>query len=267
MDGSPGTSVVIRPMGVGEVVDTGIRLARQHWRPLALTAAWAYVPIYLFLAIITALVRMTTNSSTAATSVGGGLGLIGGILSLLPTLAVIAGFARIVEAPPGTDLRAGLRPSALYPQVSRRLGPALLLSLIYLFAAILFLLPPLGIYFFVRWSVALVALVVERRGPLASLGRSWGLTRGSWWHTFGVLVVFSILLMVISGILGGFVVALTVLLSFAIGPLAGQLMAFVVDVVVGIALMPFEMGILVTLYSELRARREGSDLRFGTNAV
>lgn len=265
VDTSPGASVVIRPMGVGEVVDTGIRLARRHWRPLALAAAWAYVPLYLFLAIVTVLVQIITQNPTAAAGFVSVFGFVAGILGLLGPLAMIVGCARVVEAPPGTDLRAELRPGALYRTAWSRLGATLLLGIIFFFAAFLVLLPPLGIYLFVRWSVGIVALVVEQRGPFSSLGRSWNLTRGSWWHTFGVFVVFFLLILALTGIIGGFVAALAVLLAIVVGPLAGQLVTYVVDVVGGIVFTPFEMGILVTLYFELRARREGTDLRFGTN--
>src|SRR5438132_208808 len=51
------------------------------------------------------------------------------------------------------------------------------------------LLIPLSLWILVRWAVAIPVLLNERAGPVAALSRSWHLTRGSWWRTFGILVV------------------------------------------------------------------------------
>ncbi|MDR1966332.1 MAG: hypothetical protein LBQ36_06445 [Synergistaceae bacterium] len=56
-----------------------------------------------------------------------------------------------------------------------------------------------GIMLMCVWYAAIPACVVERVGPIRSLGRSRELTKGSRWQIFGVVL----LLMVLGGIFGG----------------------------------------------------------------
>lgn len=48
------------------------------------------------------------------------------------------------------------------------------------------------IYISTRWSYFVPTLAVEGRGGFAALGRSWQLTRGRFWHTFGSFFVAGI---------------------------------------------------------------------------
>ena len=66
-------------------------------------------------------------------------------------------------------------------------------------ASILLLVP--GIMLGAMWSVALPALVAERIGVFASLGRSRALTKGFRWPIFGIGIVLLVLIAIFSGIL------------------------------------------------------------------
>lgn len=64
-------------------------------------------------------------------------------------------------------------------------------------------------YVSVRWAVWAQAVVLERRGPLDALRRSWSLVRGSMWRVLGITLVAGIVaaiaglvISVIGGILG-----------------------------------------------------------------
>ncbi|WP_018155239.1 glycerophosphoryl diester phosphodiesterase membrane domain-containing protein [Demetria terragena] len=68
----------------------------------------------------------------------------------------------------------------------------------------------LGIlYLYIKTLFAAPATVLERVNPIASLKRSWALTRAQWWRTFGIIlltqfvvqVIFTVL-MIIAGIIG-----------------------------------------------------------------
>lgn len=269
MDVPRGSSVIIRPMGVGEVVDTGLRLARQNYRALVTLAAWVYVPLLVLSGIIDVLFLPSVPTTGAsvftfrpafalASFIGG---IIGGLAVLLVTLALIAACSRLVETSPALDLRSILAPGALLRLAFGHLGTAVLMGIVLAFAALTIFIPPLFIFLFVRWSVAFVALVAERLGPLASLGRSWGLTRGSWWHTFGVLIVIAILEIALEAAVGvvGLVIS-GVLTTVAGNPVAGTIVTSVFSTLFSILIVPLTTAILVVLYYELRARREGFDL-------
>ncbi|MDR3255335.1 MAG: hypothetical protein LBT31_07185 [Synergistaceae bacterium] len=72
-----------------------------------------------------------------------------------------------------------------------RFFPLILLSLIYVtcfsLALILFLIP--GIMLMCRWAISAQACVVERLGPLKSLGRSAYLTKGHRWKILALLSI------------------------------------------------------------------------------
>src|SRR5262249_26037784 len=72
---------------------------------------------------------------------------------------------------------------------------SILMGLIVGFGIILLIVP--GLIALAGFSVALPACVVERDGPIASLSRSFELTRGHWWPILGVsvsLVVISLII-------------------------------------------------------------------------
>ncbi len=58
-----------------------------------------------------------------------------------------------------------------------------------------------GLYLTVIWIACVPVIVVERTGPLAALGRSRQLVRGHGWRVFGLLVVLTVMLNVVSMIL------------------------------------------------------------------
>lgn len=247
MDPSSSSGLVIRPMGVGEVLDAGLRLARQNYRVLVLTTAWAIVPAYLVGALIALVVGIGAISSIL-------VGLAEGFSSLALTIAV----AHLIEP---TGQVHELEPGPLYRAALGRIGWVILLSLLVGVLAIpLFILFPLGIFLFVRWSVSLTALIVERVGPIASLRRSWDLTRGSWWHTLGVLIVAGILYSLVAGAVGGIFSAIGAAIIVAGSAAVGTVITNLGSALASIFIVPFVTAMSVTLFYELRARREGFDL-------
>ena len=76
----------------------------------------------------------------------------------------------------------------------------IILGLFGLLVVLLFGIPAvvLVIYLAVRLCVALPALVIEGKGIVGSLKRSWSLTGGSFWHVLGYVVLFFIIITVIS---------------------------------------------------------------------
>jgi hypothetical protein len=176
---------------------------------------------------------------------------------VLYLLATVACFLAIADAYLGRrpDWRASLRFAA------RRAPAVLAMSILYflgIFVGAFFVLIG-AIYVAVRWSVAMPALLLERRGPIASLRRSWSLVKGFWWKCFGTLLIAYLLVLVLSlavgAVAGGILAVVTS---------ADSLLGIVVQQVVGVAVQVFTLplfaAVTIVLYVDLRVRKEGFDL-------
>src|SRR5207248_4850854 len=99
-----------------------------------------------------------------------------------------------------------------------------------------------GVIAMIAWFVTAPACVVERLGPIASLGRSSVLTKGFRWKILGVLLIFEIAVLV-PMFLASFVVARIA------GPAAVALLEYCFQML-GAALAAI---LAAVLYYELRA--------------
>lgn len=126
------------------------------------------------------------------------------------------------------------------------------------------------IYFGIRWHLVLPSMVVEDLGIVPALRRSWDLTRGYFWRTLGILLLFAI-------IFGIVVVVITTPLSFisafatmspgtdAQSLESTMLASILVNVVITLlSFIATNMGLIVsiTLYYDYRFRKEGLGLHF-----
>jgi hypothetical protein len=196
------------------------------------------------------------------------LGLVGGVL-LLP-FSVGAVYRAVTDVALGRPVAVG---TVLRETLARYL-PLLGLMALILFVLfpvwvvltsigfVLLVLPGLamvcvGVYFGVRWSLTVAAMMAEDMGPIKGMRRSWALVSGMWWRTFGILLVVGILQSIIGLALGFFWglivgVALTGDLGLAVSQVGTTLLSAFVSPIVTIA--------IVLLYFDLRVRKEGLDL-------
>jgi len=119
---------------------------------------------------------------------------------------------------------------------------------------LLFLVIP-GIFFAIRFLVAPNVVAVEGFRGTRALGRSWELTKGSFWRLFGITLLVGIVAGVVAFIVG---LPLTAPASDA-GASAWILRALGVSI--GVVLVrPFTSIVQVLLYLDLRVRKEGLNL-------
>jgi len=247
MESSSPAPQVIQPMGIGGVLDAGLALARRNYSVFVRTTAYAVVPAYVLGAIVALLLGSGSASST-----------------ILSIGTAFAGLALVIacahEIAPTGQLNE-LQPGALYSVAWSRVGRVILFVIMAIILAIpLTILFPLGIYLGVRWAMAWNALVIEGLGPIASLRRSWSLTRGSWWHTLGVGIVAAILVGLVAFVVGFIFGAIGAVLIFSGSPVVGTIITNLGSAVGTIFVVPFATAISVVLFYELRARSEGLDL-------
>lgn len=114
-------------------------------------------------------------------------------------------------------------------------------------AAILLIVP--GVIVYIMWFVAVPALVEERRGVIAALGRSRELTAGARWQIFGLVVAFVIL-----SLLFGVVPSLLGFLS--LGSLAETILQAAMSMLTSLIA---SAGVAAT-YVELRTVKEGTNV-------
>jgi hypothetical protein len=114
-----------------------------------------------------------------------------------------------------------------------------------------------GVYFAVRWSMSVPAMMAEDIGPIKGMTRSWNLVKGQWWRSFGVILIVLIMRFII-GIALGFMFGLIVGavttgdVRLAVVAVGTTILSAVISPIVTIA--------LVLLYFDLRVRKEGLDL-------
>jgi Membrane domain of glycerophosphoryl diester phosphodiesterase len=122
----------------------------------------------------------------------------------------------------------------------------------------------------IRLSLAVPAAVLEHLSPRAAIGRSWQLSRGSFWRLFGILLLTTIIVGIAADVLsipfsllavavgGGTFSTFTIAASSSAGAL---IIATIGSIVAATITRPVSAGVTVLLYTDLRMRREGLDLR------
>lgn len=108
------------------------------------------------------------------------------------------------------------------------------------------------------WSAVVPAIVMERRGPIAALRRSWGLTRGYRWHVFAGLVV-----VYLAGVVGAAMIQMpaTMLVLTSPGDLSGVALPMAIAQVAQGAVQSLLLVAPAVIFHDLRVAKEGHDSR------
>lgn len=118
-----------------------------------------------------------------------------------------------------------------------------------------------------RLSLAPAAVVLERMGPLRSLGRAWSLTRGAQgWRVTGITLLAGLVANIFTVMVQTPVIFVIMLLLDPTGLVADPVspVLLVLDhltqLVVNALVIPFTAGVAALLYLDQRMRKEGLDI-------
>lgn len=261
----------LRPLGVGEMVDAAIRLYRTNFLTLIKISAVILGPIGLIQIVATIAVGPVDLLSLAVVdpeanpmdifeplipiytvlAVTSLLSFLGSVLVEGASLTVLAHHYRGEDVDWTTSLRVG------WGRFLPLIAATILVSLGSGFGLIFCLVP--GIFLFTMWSVTPAALVTERVGPIAAMGRSYQLVRGRFWPVLGAIVLAYLLYMIANQIIGVVTGVTTIL-----GSMNGEQISFLPSVIgsslVSIIAAPFLAAMVTVIYFDLRVRKEGYDL-------
>lgn len=127
---------------------------------------------------------------------------------------------------------------------------------------LLFLPVVAAVYFLnIKFAFASVITVLEEIGPIASLKRSWNLSKGYFWPTLGRIFLVSFIAGFIAGFIGGFIGGLTGVTAFAMADNETGSMIFLA-ITTGLTTLasglvtPLTATYETLMYADLRIRKE-----------
>lgn len=271
-------------MPLSELLDELFRLYRRHFSLIVGVALLVALPGLVW-SLVTGVYRLNSTSYTNLFTATGtstvafnsqefsnllgtlSLGALGALILLPFSLGAV--YRAVTDVALGRAATIGV----VLRETLARYWPLLgLVGLFFVFGVVwaiaeligfvLLILPGLAvfcaaIYFLVRWSLTVAAMMAEDIGPIRGLGRSWNLVKGQWWRTFGILVIVAILQTIISYalfIMFGLIAAL-----FSTGDFQAALVQ-VGSTLLSALVSPITTIAVVLLYFDLRVRKEGLDL-------
>jgi hypothetical protein len=237
----------LRPQSVSEVLDTAF-----HIFAASLLKNLPYGILLILAGQLVNIYSLATGRPMGTLPHDASSGLVYGV-SLIAVctiwVAIILRQCAIAQAEP-SSMRAELaRALRTVPQVV-----ALVILTIAAFAVGLVLLVLPGVYILVALSVAMPALVLQRRGPIDAMKFSVHLMRGSWWRTLAVFVV-TITILFVFYILA--IILAAVAVQFARGADIALVTAAATVLIIALSAFttPFFAAALLAVFGDLQARQ------------
>lgn len=287
-----------RPLGFGEILDGAFTMYRRNFIPFLLTAL---IPSLLMVGGFAVFGARLFLRQSDPTDVGAAMAAAGGmmLLSLVAALISIVMWGALTResaqaylgrpATVGDGMRTAFR--KLLPLLGAGIAVIVLLLVTYLALAVVIgvvvalsvrnpavalLLGGVGVVLGMVAVLGLVALlfatvpavVVEDKGPLQAISRSFDLARGAVWRVAGLIVVSFIIVylpvIAVAWLTGSF----ATMANPQELPSTGQFMTQqLLSGAVGILTTPFLVSVIVLLYFDRRVRTEALDVQLMTDRL
>ena len=247
------TSGELRPLSIGEILDTAFQLYRRHFVTVAtIGVVCTAIPLAIDVYVEASGGRMAHLGLAAFSAI---------LLMVLNSIATAATVFVVSEGYLGRQVGAGGSLQRAGPFVGRLILAQILYSILAFFGFLLFIIP--GFIVLVGMSLTAPALVLEDLPTsVAALRRSWALTRGARWKMIGIFIPLMLLLvipMIAVTFVAGLLAALGGLAIGSEGAMAGILGAALAGLIQMLVYPLFNCALTVAYYDQ-RIRKEGFDL-------
>jgi hypothetical protein len=241
---TPDAFVLARPRDLSALVGDSLRVFARHFGTFLILSAVVVVPVHLIVSGV-GLEQLTADYDSSPS-------LAETIIPTAVSYLVVAPLINAICIYALHSVAEGGRPRAASSIVEgfEAFTPiflAILLAAIGIAVGLLLLILP-GVYVAVRWYFVPQTVVIEEaRGPRA-LSRSWDLTDGFWWRTFGIVVVGNLIALLPAVVLSAPLAAAAESSDRALWSLIGTIATETLTA-------PFLALLSTLLYYDLRARR------------
>ena len=259
----------LRPLTVGEILDSSFRLYRRRFGALVGGCAVVVIPLALVQLAVNLSAQKTTTVSRIGgytyrtTAVSGGtqlfLVLFGLFISGL-NIALAQGAAMRILSDHylGTETTWTGSLRYAFSRFGSLLWIVLLSGLAWIFGGMLGFIP--GIYLYVSFAVVIpVRLIEDERGRRA-LSRSRALINGRWWPTFSTLLVVLLITTTLTLLATAFVGGSTFFLANTTSSTTARAVTGLLTAGVNVIVTPISAAVATIIYFDLRVRKEGFDL-------
>jgi hypothetical protein len=252
--GGGGGGDVLPARSLGDILSAAFEIYKNNATNLIVIVAVVVVPLQFILHFLTGVafaahketVTIGTVSVTRFEARSLGTGLLLALIAAIITIVISAALqAAIIRAAAETTVGDPVDVNESYrfgfAHFGGVLGASILVGIVVGIGFILLIVP--GVIFVTMLAVTIPVLVIERKGVTASMGRSWELVKGHFWHVLGTIVVAAI----ITGFIGGL-----------IGRIGGTnwFAGWIFGSIGQIITAPFSAMVTVLLYLDLRTRAE-----------
>ena len=257
----------LRPLSLGEVLDGAFTIYRRQFVSLFLTALLPQIPMIVLVALYYGFLGSITSQSSPDLSAATGIAVMLVALVMLP-FAVIGSFTaiggvtfQVARAYTGAPVTTGEAIRRGFQRSLQMTGAYIVLGILSLFGLLAFI-----IGFFVVWVSAFAvapAVVLERRGPIEAISRSWELIKGAWGEVFLVVFIASMIAALPGSAVGMFAIFGGVVISGGDPDtlMAAQAVGQVLSQITRTLTIPFSLGATVLLYYDRRVRTEALDVQ------
>ena len=259
----------LRPLGVGEILDSSFRLYRRRFGALVSVCAVVVIPLALVQLVVTLSTPRTTTVSRIgsytyrSTTVSSGTQLFVILFGLLISglnIALAQGAAMRILSDHylGTETSWSGSLRYAFTRFGSLLWIVVLSGLAWIFGGLLCFIP--GIYLYVSFAVVIpVRLIEDERGGRA-LSRSRALIAGRWWPTFSTLLVVFLITTTVTLLVTAFVGGSTILAANTTSSTATRVVTGLLTAGVNVIVTPISAAVATIVYFDLRVRKEGFDL-------
>lgn len=241
----------LRPLGVGEIIDATFTLYRRRFAPMLMVA--------LVLTVIPFALTLIGGCAFAddmwgVASCRNIAGYVGDFVFTIMVYtagvgAVLAAAGAYADVPANWQEAARSALARFFPI----LAAGIVFGLVTAVGTLLLIVPGIILIVSLGWYSA--ALMIERAGPMASLGRSWRLVSGQRGRLFLAGLIFFIIQLVVFGVIALVLYFLFTGLFSASSEYANYLARQIVTWVT----VPLNAAFVTVVYLDLRVRQEGLD--------